>query len=126
MLELIKKQAATATVIVPLWTSQPSWQPALAAARTDCWPPGRSGACQRPGSHANGEGRRRDTDPSSGRRQCAHVLGGARRRRRRPMLSSKLADSTLGAYATEWAAFITFFQAGGYLFLATMTETVAC
>lgn len=43
VLEPIKKHTATATVIVPALSSQPYWQLALAAALTDCWPPGRSG-----------------------------------------------------------------------------------
>lgn len=42
------------------------------------------------------------------------------------MLSHQLADSTKGAYAAKWAAFLAFCQTSGYPFLPTTTETVAC
>lgn len=70
--------------------------------------------------------RRRDADPSRSRCRGAHVRGGARRQHCRPVLRSQLADSTKGAYAAKWAAFIAFCETSRYPFLATTTETVGC
>lgn len=43
VLDKIKKERATATVILPVWRAQPWWAPALEAANEACYLPRRAG-----------------------------------------------------------------------------------
>jgi len=142
VLDKIKTDVAKATVVLPVWRTQPWWTPALTAADEVCCLPRRAdlffraaaGAqaprphwTLRPPVHTRRAGPAAATwtraATAVGRHKFGAGLGGAQAA---AMLADQLADSTKDAYAIKWANFVGFCEASGYPFLQTTTEVVAC